>query len=143
MTDYKLYAGQHEPGEGKRCAMEWVAYLAGEQHTDRPMCVDPQVGTFMRYLNDKLGDERRQMLRPYLARTIGTADDGQFVERQITFNEMREALGPIAAPGGYYAAKALSLESDETIRYWLDRLLPTVPLQLPVVADADMVCGVA
>jgi hypothetical protein len=119
MTDYKLYAGQHEPGEGKRCAMEWVAYLAGEHHTDRPMCVDPQVGTFMRYLNDKLGDERRQMLRLYLARTIGTADDG------------------------HYAAKALSLGSDVTIRYWLDRLLPTVPLQLPVVADADQVCGVA
>jgi hypothetical protein len=25
----------------------------------------------------------------------------------------------------------------------LDRMLPTVPVRLPVVADADLVCGVA
>jgi hypothetical protein len=131
MTDYTLYM----------CALEWVAYLAGEEHTDRPKCVDPKVAAFMRALNDSLTHQRRQMLRPFLARTIGTADDG-WEERDVVFAALREAL-EARYPIAYYAAQSLSREPDETIRYWLDRLLPTVPLQLPVVADADMVCGVA
>jgi hypothetical protein len=141
MTDYTLYSGAHEPWEGKRCGLEWVAYLAGEHHTDRPKCVDPQIGAFMRALNDFLNDERRQQLRPYLARTIGTADGG-WDTRNAVFEEMRKVFSG-RYPAGYYAAQSLSREDDVTIRYWLDRLLPTVPLQLPVVADADQVCGVA
>jgi hypothetical protein len=141
MTDYTLYTGEHDASEGKRCAMEFVAYLAGERHTDRPKCVDPQIGAFMRALNDMLTDEPRQMLRPYLARTIGTADEG-WAERNAVFEEMRQTFSG-RYPAGYYAAQSLSREPDETIRYWLDRLLPTVPLKIPVVADADMVCGVA
>jgi len=56
--------------------MEWVSYLAGEPHGDQPVCVSPVVRAFCIALNDALDDTTRQRLRPYLARTLGTADDG-------------------------------------------------------------------
>jgi len=75
-TDYALSYGTHEtPAEG-RCAMEWVSHLAGEVHSDEPACVSPVIRAFCVALNDGLEDASRQRLRPYLARTIGTADDG-------------------------------------------------------------------
>jgi hypothetical protein len=56
--------------------MEWVSHLAGEGHSDQPACVSPVVRAFCIALNDTLEDKPRQRLRPYLARTIGTAKDG-------------------------------------------------------------------
>jgi hypothetical protein len=58
------------------CAMEWVAYLANEPHTDQPVCVSPVLKSFCIAFNDALPDDQRQRLRPYLARCIGTAGDG-------------------------------------------------------------------
>jgi len=74
--DYTLSCGTHAtPAEG-RCAMEWVSYLAGEPHSDSPSCVSPVLRALCISLNDGLPDVARQRLRPYLARTIGTAGDG-------------------------------------------------------------------
>jgi hypothetical protein len=81
MKDYTLTRGRHAyPADG-RCAMEWVAYIAGEPHSDHPACVDPVLGEFGRAWNDALDDDTRQRLRPYLARMIGTANDGRSLER--------------------------------------------------------------
>lgn len=63
------------PDEG-RCAMEWIAHLSGQQHTDSPAGVSPMLVQFCVALNDALPEDQRQRLRPYLARTIGTAGDG-------------------------------------------------------------------
>jgi hypothetical protein len=75
-TDYTLAWGTHASPDDGRCAMEWVSYLAGEPHGDHPRCVSPVLRAFCTTLNDTLENEPRQRLRPYLARTIGTADDG-------------------------------------------------------------------
>jgi hypothetical protein len=75
-TDYTLAYGTHATPDEGRCAMEWVSYLAGEEHSDDPACVSPVLRAFCTALNDGLSDAPRQRLRPYLARTIGTADDG-------------------------------------------------------------------
>jgi hypothetical protein len=75
-TDYTLAWGTHASPDDGRCAMEWVSHLAGETHSDHPRCVSPVLRAFCTTLNDSLEDEPRQRLRPYLARTIGTADDG-------------------------------------------------------------------
>jgi hypothetical protein len=88
MTDqYFLSTGAHKTAEDGRCAMEWVAYLAGDSHNDRPVCVSPMLRSFCISFNDMLSDEDRQKLRPYLARTIGTAGDGLDMERVRTINE--------------------------------------------------------
>lgn len=74
--DYTLAYGTHATPEEGRCAMEWVSHLAGEPHSDAPACVSPVLRALCIALNDGLADGPRQRLRPYLARTIGTADDG-------------------------------------------------------------------
>jgi hypothetical protein len=73
---YHLAVGPHRRPGGARCAMEWVAHLAGQAHTDSPATVSPVLAAFARSWNDALPDDVRQRLRPYLARTIGTAADG-------------------------------------------------------------------
>jgi hypothetical protein len=75
-TDYRLAYGTHQTPEDGRCAMEWVSHLAGEPHSDDPACVSPVLRAYCTSLNDSLDDGPRQLLRPYLTRTIGTADDG-------------------------------------------------------------------
>jgi hypothetical protein len=75
-NDYALAYGTHAgPGDG-RCAMEWVSHLAGEAHCDEPACVSPVLRAMCIALNDGLEHAPRQRLRPYLTRTIGTAQDG-------------------------------------------------------------------
>jgi hypothetical protein len=75
-SEYILSYGTHaSPGDG-RCAMEWVSYLAGEPHSDQPICVSPLLRAMCIALNDGLEQQPRQRLRPYLTRTIGTANDG-------------------------------------------------------------------
>jgi hypothetical protein len=78
---YFLSKGSHTSPDDGRCAMEWVAHLAGEPHSDAPACVSPVLKTYGIALNDRWDDEQRQKLRPYLARCIGTAGDGRDVER--------------------------------------------------------------
>jgi hypothetical protein len=77
----KLGKGSHpKPFEGDTptmCAAEFASYLAGEPHSDQPTCVSPILNRFMVNLNDALDDEKRQKLRPYIVRTLGTAGDGQ------------------------------------------------------------------
>jgi hypothetical protein len=80
-SDYILAYGTHATPEDGRCAMEWVSHLAGEPHSDAPVCVSPVLRAMSVALNDGLDDEARQRLRPYLAQTIGTAEDGLDTER--------------------------------------------------------------
>ena len=74
-SDYILAYGTHASAQDGRCAMEWVSYLAGEPHSDQPTCVSPVLRAMCIALNDGLDQEPRQRLRPYLTRTIGTAED--------------------------------------------------------------------
>ena len=75
-SDYTLAYGTHPNPQDGRCAMEWVAHLAGERHSDQPDCVSRVVRALCVALNDGFNCTERQRLRPYLTRTIGTAADG-------------------------------------------------------------------
>jgi hypothetical protein len=59
----ELKAGGHSP-DHTFCVMEAVAYIAGEDWTDSPVCVSPAIGAFMRAWNDSLPDADRQRLKP-------------------------------------------------------------------------------
>ncbi|HEY1715254.1 MAG TPA: hypothetical protein VGG07_20290 [Solirubrobacteraceae bacterium] len=80
-SDYILAYGTHASAQDGRCAMEWVSYLAGEPHSDQPICVSPVLRAMCIALNDGLEQRPRQRLRPYLARTIGTSQDGLDTQR--------------------------------------------------------------
>jgi hypothetical protein len=73
---YRLSRGRHFTPDRGRCAMEWVAELTGEAHTDRPRTTSAVAAEYVRRFNDVLADGPRQRLRPYLSRMIGTAGDG-------------------------------------------------------------------
>ena len=71
-----LYSGSHpENGNGhvEACAMEAVAYIAGEPWSDHPECACPVLGAFMRTWNDNLPDgQRTSLLLPFIPRLVGT-----------------------------------------------------------------------
>ena len=68
----ELKRGNHKSSEDGLCAMEAVAYFAGEPHTDRPKCASPVLTMYVQKLNDSMDDETREKLKPYIMRLIGT-----------------------------------------------------------------------
>nr|MBA2706998.1 hypothetical protein [Gemmatimonadaceae bacterium] len=76
-----LEHGAHSP-DGKFCIMEATAYIAGEPWSDAPKCVSPVIGAFLRSWNDSLGDNDRQLLKPYVTRVIGTRTNAKDEEKR-------------------------------------------------------------
>jgi hypothetical protein len=84
-----LANGGHRPpgegGDGAMCAMEAVAYVAGEPWSDTPRCACPVLGAFMRSWNDALPDaERTELLLPFIPRLIGTRSTKAVEARRAT-----------------------------------------------------------
>jgi hypothetical protein len=68
----RLGRGAHtSPAEGA-CVMELASLLVDEPFSDRPECVSPVIGGFLRAYNDLLDDRRRQDLRSYAAAVVGS-----------------------------------------------------------------------
>lgn len=75
LDDLRLGHGSHKPpsnGLVEACVMEAVAYVAGEPWSDHPACASPVITSFLIGLNDRLGDDDRQKLKPYITRLVGT-----------------------------------------------------------------------
>ena len=68
-----LDRGAHDGDSGVMCAMEAVAWIAGEPWSDAPQCASPAISQFMRSWNDALPDaDRTRVLMPLLPEIIGT-----------------------------------------------------------------------
>ena len=81
----QLEAGGHDaPNNGlvHACVMEAVAYLAGEEFSDRPQCASPVISAFLRTWNDLLSDEDRQMLKPFIPKLVGTKASKRVEEKR-------------------------------------------------------------
>ncbi len=74
LKQFPIRRGSHPTREDGLCAMEMVAWLAGEQHSDDPKCACPVISSFVRSLNDCLpsDDHRARYLRPLIPRLINT-----------------------------------------------------------------------
>lgn len=93
---YYLDHGSHDDGTDGRCAMEWVAYIAGQEHTDSPHGVAGEVGSFCIELNDAFDNRTRQCLRPYLARTLGTEGDKlEYVRAYAAIDHIVRVITPL------------------------------------------------
>jgi len=78
-----LKNGMHASRESGTCAMEAVAWLAGEPHSDHPQCACPVVGAFMRRWNDSLPDaDRTRLLCPLLPLLVGSRSTPAAEERR-------------------------------------------------------------
>ena len=71
-TAVRLAPGAHSsPHEGV-CVVELASVIAGEKFSDRPSCVCPLIGAFLRGWNDRASHVQRQRLSPYAARIVGS-----------------------------------------------------------------------
>lgn len=132
-----LSRGAHiDPREG-RCAMEWVSYLAGERHSSFPSCVSPIVRALVIAINDGVDDKTRQRLRPYLSRTIGTANDGLDEQRSAALSRLAEKYVIISIDLGVYMCSKRVVEDD--LFALLDEFLPGEVVQIPEATEQRVV----
>ncbi|WP_439539512.1 hypothetical protein [Sphingomonas sp.] len=79
ITEVTLAPGAHRTPEDGLCFMEMVAWFAGEEHSDRPKCACPVLGSYGMSVNDGLpADVRDRLLKPLvplIAGTRGTVHD--------------------------------------------------------------------
>ncbi len=74
-TPVRLTAGGHSsPREGV-CVVELASLIAHEEFSDRPQCVCPVIGAFLRGWNDRAPYAERQRLGPYAERIVGSRGD--------------------------------------------------------------------
>ena len=78
-----LAKGAHEAG-GAMCVMEAAAFIAGEPWSDRPACVLPVIGAFLRSWNDSLGDDDRQQLKRWIPEIVDT-NAGDMVDVELSW----------------------------------------------------------
>jgi len=72
-TDVPLQRGAHPTRDDGMCAMEMVAWLKGEAHSDEPGCACPVLGAFVRACNDAMSDaQRNRFLRPLVPVLVDT-----------------------------------------------------------------------
>ena len=69
--------GSHATREEGVNAMEAVAWLAGEKHSDAPECASTVIAAFLRAWNDSLptDEDRQRLLRPLLPLVVGSRAD--------------------------------------------------------------------
>jgi hypothetical protein len=74
-NDYaiKLSSGSHSGPEVGMCVMECVAYIAGEEHTDRPECASVALSNLAIRLNDASYKNRHRLL-PLVMRLASSRD---------------------------------------------------------------------
>jgi len=80
---FRLSAGAHVSSADGMCAMELVAWIAGERHTDAPESTCPVLAGVVRCMNDTLGDDERQRLLDYVLPLTRTGGDPAASERRV------------------------------------------------------------
>ena len=80
-----LASGGHSNIAEGMCVMEAVSYVAGEPWSDTPECACPVIASFLRSWNDALPDDKRtELLRPLIARLVGTKSTVEVEARRAT-----------------------------------------------------------
>lgn len=73
IDQHPLQRGAHPTRGDGMCAMEMVAWLAGEPHSDEPTCSCPVLAAFVRACNDAMSDAARNTyLRPLVPRLVNS-----------------------------------------------------------------------
>ncbi|HKH42666.1 MAG TPA: hypothetical protein VKA41_12525 [Solirubrobacterales bacterium] len=68
----RLEPGRHRSPDDGVCVVELASIIGGERFSDRPDCVCPVIGAFLRSWNDAVGYADRQRLEPYASSVVGT-----------------------------------------------------------------------
>jgi hypothetical protein len=68
----RLAAGAHSSPRNGVCVVELASVIAAEKFSDRPRCVCPVIGAFLRGWNDRAPYAERQRLGPYAELIVGS-----------------------------------------------------------------------
>jgi hypothetical protein len=80
---FQLAEGSHGSFDRGACAMEAVAYIAGEKHSDHPRCACPLITELAIWLNDNCcGDDRQELLSDLISRLVGTRGAGPVMRKR-------------------------------------------------------------
>lgn len=81
-----LNSGSHSTFKQGHCAMEVVAWLTNEKHTDLPVCVNSTLARIIQSWNDgiRTTEQRSEVLKPLLLPTMGTAGPGTLSTSEIS-----------------------------------------------------------
>jgi hypothetical protein len=84
VNDIVILRGEHKTREEGMCAMELVAYLAGEEHSDHPRCACPVLAGAARGLNDRIRDDakRTRIMLPVAEALVGSRRDAATEQRR-------------------------------------------------------------
>lgn len=79
--------GAHGTFAKGHCALELVAWLAKEPHSDHPKCTCPVIAAFVRRWNDGIrgDDDRTRVLLPLLPLLVGTRIDDESVRLERAY----------------------------------------------------------
>ncbi len=91
-----LKSGSHAEAEKQFCAMELVAYIAGEEHSDHPKCACPVITSYTIKLNDRFTESERQLLKPLLTKIVGTRDGNALKRARILAHAALTVFAPLA-----------------------------------------------
>lgn len=110
LQDITLRRGSHSTRTAGVCAMEAVAWLAGEHHCDRPQCACPVVSAFVRTFNDSLpGDDiRTHLLLPLVPRLVGSKSTRAIEHRRacLAVDWALRVATPLALETAYSGVKS-------------------------------------
>ena len=79
--EINLSSGAHKSPQDGICIMECVAYINGEEHSDKPACACPVITAFAIRTNDWMIDSERSQLLPFVLRIAGSKATKE-IERQ-------------------------------------------------------------
>ncbi len=106
-----LAAGRHASAEAGLCALEAVAYVAGEPHSDQLACASPSLAAFIRTWSDRLPqDARDALILPLVPRLVGTRGSEALERRRVAL--VADWLVRTHVPAWFRLAK-LNVEADE------------------------------
>lgn len=121
-----LSRGAHAAPDQGACIMEFASFLAGEEWTDHPKCVNSTLAAIARGINDRLSNDERQELLPLLPRLMGTT--------ALDFEESKRLVRVIGPTEGgaeevnlyalrYYASTSIGYLPNDALIPTLTRLL--------------------
>lgn len=90
----ELVRGVGDRGRGQLCIMSFVAFLAGEGHTDNPVTASSLIRRFAMTVNDEMPDPMRQRLKSFAPRILGTRDTHDPARMRMLIEAARTELLP-------------------------------------------------
>ena len=120
----RLARGKHSSPRDGVCVMELASMLAGERFSDRPYCVSPAIGGFLRAYNDFIDDRLRQDLYRLASAVVGTRSTPEIermrVRRVIEWGQALRVSRPWTRLAAYthgFRARGDDLNPDEAAAF--------------------------